>query len=164
MTHAKLEVGSKSSNQSGETFMSHALQETLYTASVDVTGGREGHAESSDGNLDVTLQRPAQLGKTSGSTNPEQLFAAAYGACLQSALMGTASRAGHNAGDSRISARVSLGKMEAGGYGLSVAFDVLMPGFEQAKAEELFAAAHAGCPYSVAIRGNVDVDFTVSVS
>lgn len=144
--------------------MSHSLEEILYTATVDVTGGREGHAASSDGNLDVTLQRPAQLGKTTGSTNPEQLFAAGYAACLQSALIGTASRAGHNASESKITANVSLGKTVAGGYGLAVAFDVLMPGFEQAKAEELVATAHAGCPYSNAISGNVNVDFKVSVS
>ncbi|MEJ7838453.1 MAG: Ohr family peroxiredoxin [Thermomicrobiales bacterium] len=144
--------------------MSNTLSETMYTAEVEVTGGREGHASSSDGNLDLTLQRPAQTGKTTGATNPEQLFAAGYAACLQSALIGTASRAGHNASKSVINAAVYLGKTEAGGYGLAVAFDVTMPGLDQATAEDLVATAHAGCPYSNAVKGNIDVSFSVSVS
>ena len=144
--------------------MSQSLIETTYTAVVEVTGGREGHAKSSDGNLDVDLQRPAQIGKASGATNPEQLFAAGYAACLQSALIGTASRAGHNASKSVFTSRVSLGKTGEDTYGLGVEFDILIPGVDQATAEELVRAAHASCPYSNATRGNIDVSFNVSVS
>jgi Ohr subfamily peroxiredoxin len=144
--------------------MANSLVEALYTAEVEVTGGREGHAKSADGNLDVELQRPAQVGKTSGATNPEQLFAAAYAACLQSALLGAASRAGHSASRSVFTARVSQGKTEDGGYGLAVAFDVVIPGVDQVVAENLIEAAHATCPYSRAVSGNIDVSFNVSVS
>ena len=144
--------------------MSQSLIETTYTAVVEVTGGREGHAKSSDGNLDVDLQRPAQVGKSAAGTNPEQLFAAGYAACLQSALLGVASRAGHNVSKSVFTSRVSLGKAGEGTYGLGVEFDILIPGVDQVTAEELVRAAHAGCPYSNATRGNIDVSFNVSVS
>lgn len=147
-----------------ETQLSHSLTEISYTAVVEVTGGREGHARSSDGALDVKLQRPAQVGTGAGGTNPEQLFAAGYSACLQSALLGAASRAGYNVSKSVFTSRVSIGKTEVGGYGLAVVFDILIPGLDQATAEDLVAQAHAGCPYSNATRGNIDVTLNVTTS
>ncbi len=61
----------------------------LYTAEVTVTGGRSGQARSSDGAFEVKLSVPREMGGTGDlGTNPEQLFAAGYAACFQSALMG----------------------------------------------------------------------------
>src|SRR5438045_5639809 len=60
----------------------------LYTAEATVQGGREGHARTSDGALDVDLSTPSAMGGSGkAGTNPEQLFAAGYAACFQSALM-----------------------------------------------------------------------------
>ena len=54
------------------------------TARVRATGGREhGVARSSDGQLDVRLSTPGDAGS---GTNPEQLLAAGWSACFESAL------------------------------------------------------------------------------
>ena len=131
-----------------------------YTAKVTVTGGRGGHAVSDDGALDVQLRPPKSNG-ASGGTNPEQLFAAAWGACFQSALLASARNAGVDASNSTVRVDVSQGPDAEGGYGLAARIAVEIPGLDRTKARELADAAHAMCPYSRAIRGNVEVEVTV---
>ncbi|MFT7143984.1 MAG: osmotically inducible protein OsmC, partial [bacterium] len=59
----------------------------IYSASATTTGGREGQSASSDGNLNITLSTPKELGGAGGDgTNPEQLFAAGYSACFIGAM------------------------------------------------------------------------------
>jgi Ohr subfamily peroxiredoxin len=131
----------------------------VYTASVNVTGGRQdGKAVSDDGELDLRLSPPGSK-REEPSTNPEQLFAAGYGACYQSALMGAARAAGLDASASTVKADVSLGK-EAGGdsFGLAVTLIVTIPGLEQAQVQDLADQAHQDCPYSRATRGNIEVN------
>ena len=136
---------------------------SIYTAQVTVTGGRrKGHAVSNDGVLDLKLKLPGASGDPQ-ATNPEQLFAAGYAACYQSALMGAAHRAGEDASSSTVHAAVSLGKEEGTeAYGLSVVLTVDIPGLARAKVEELANAAHETCPYSRATRGNIDVQVVVA--
>src|SRR5262245_56563525 len=56
----------------------------LYTGKVHIVGGREhGAARSSDGNLDVKISAP---GSARPGTNPEQLLAAGWSACFESAI------------------------------------------------------------------------------
>ena len=64
------------------------IERILYTAEASAQGGREGSARTSDGRLDVELDVPTEMGGSGGpGTNPEQLFAAGYAACFQSALL-----------------------------------------------------------------------------
>jgi Ohr subfamily peroxiredoxin len=134
----------------------------LYTAEAVVDGGREGHGRTSDGRLNVTLSVPQGMGGTGGSgTNPEQLFAVGYAARFQSALLSVAQRRKLDASDSTITARVGIGPTGHGGFGLTVALDLHALHLARADAEELMARAHERCPYSNAIRGNVDVTLTV---
>src|SRR5580704_3058819 len=94
--------------------------EVLYTAEATVTGGREGHARTSDGRLDVDLDVPAEMGGAGGpGMNPEQLFAAGYAACFQSALLRIASGRKLDVSGSRIIARIGIGPLSSGGFGLS---------------------------------------------
>lgn len=131
---------------------------TLYTAEATVTGeGRDGHARSSDGVLDVELAVPSEMGGAGGATNPEQLFAAGYAACFHSALRTIARRERTELGESTITAQVGLGTTENRGFGLEVTLTVDLPGFERDEAQRLVEAAHQVCPYSNATRGNVDV-------
>src|SRR5580658_2972463 len=59
---------------------------TLYTAVSTAHGGRDGHVRSSDGVVDLDLKTPKETGGPGGAgTNPEQLFAAGYPACFESA-------------------------------------------------------------------------------
>ena len=135
----------------------------LYTTSATVTGGRAGHARSVDGALDVELTVPKELGGDGRrGTNPEQMFAAGYAACFQSALRHIASEKKKTITDSAITASVGLGPREAGGFGLKVDMDVTLKGVTKAEAEELVSIAHGVvCPYSNAVRGNVDVTIRV---
>lgn len=128
----------------------------VYTTSVSVTGGRQGHAVSDDDALDVRLSTP---GSTSGepATNPEQLFAAGYAACFQSALQSAAREDGQDASASTVTAEVSLGKDGTGGFGLAVVLTVAIPDLDHQAVQALADAAHQRCPYSKATRGNIVV-------
>ena len=134
----------------------------LYTAEVTATGGRSGQVKSSDGIIDMPIQIPEGLGGKGGATNPEQLFAAGYAACFQSALQLMAGKQHIRLDEkSTVTAHVSLDQFEDGKYGLAVQLDVKVDGVDKAKAQELVEQAHEVCPYSVGTRGNVDVQLNV---
>jgi lipoyl-dependent peroxiredoxin len=134
----------------------------LYTATAHATGdGRNGHATSDDGILDVDLRTPPELGGPGGATNPEQLFAAGYAACFHSALKVVAGREKLDVSGTEVSASVGIGMDEQGGFGLAVELDVHAPALDRPTAEALVASAHQVCPYSNATRGNVEVTLTV---
>ena len=130
-----------------------------YTTAVTVSGGREGHAISDDGALDVQLRVPKRNGKSEG-TNPEQLFAAAWGGCFGSALMYLARGAGVDASNATVNVEIAQGPDSDGGYGLAARIVVSIPGVDRDKVQELADAAHQSCPYSKATRGNIDVEVT----
>lgn len=134
----------------------------LYTAEATATGGRKGHARTSDDRLDVDLDVPTEMSGSGGpGTNPEQLFAAGYAACFQSALLRFASGRKLDLSDSRITARIGIGPLSSGGTGLAAALDLDAPQISHAEAVELMTRAHEACPYSRATRGNIDVTLTV---
>jgi Ohr subfamily peroxiredoxin len=133
------------------------LVKSLYTARATATGGRSGHALSDDGILDVDVQPPKEMGGPGGATNPEQLFAAGYAACFQSALAVVGRRAGVDTSSSLVEADVSIGTVQGGGYGLAVALKVSIPGVAPDTVRSLTEAAHQVCPYSNATRGNIEV-------
>ena len=135
----------------------------LYTAEAVATGaGRAGEVRSSDGVIDEQLAIPKELGGPGGdATNPEQLFAAGYAACFNSALALVARQAKVEVATSSVTARVGIGP-QGGGFGLTVSLTVELPGVEPAVAEDLAAKAHMVCPYSNATRGNVEVQLQVA--
>jgi len=127
----------------------------LYTAKTRTTGGREnGTARSLDGQLDVRLSSP---GSGKMGTNPEQLFAAGWSACFESAI-GLIARKKHVAlgGDVAIDAEVDL-NLSDDGFSLSARLKVSIPGVDRGVAQALVDEAHQICPYSKATRGNIDV-------
>ncbi len=130
------------------------LTKVLYSTSASAHGGREGHVTSADGVIDLDTVRP---GSGSAGANPETLFAAGYAACFQSALLNRAQTQGIDTSDSTVTATVSLGPAEDGGFGLAVELKVEIPGVDAAKAHELAELAHEFCPYSKATRGNIEV-------
>ncbi|MDO9485732.1 MAG: organic hydroperoxide resistance protein [Actinomycetota bacterium] len=136
--------------------------QSMYTATATASGdGRNGHTRTSDGLLDVDVRIPKEMGGAGGATNPEQLFAAGYAACFHSALKMVATGTGADLEGTEITTRVSLGKLDSGGFGLSVEIDLYAPELEAGQAQELLENVHAVCPYSNAIRGNVDVKLTL---
>lgn len=136
-------------------------QKILYEASVTSQGGRDGRSLSDDGNLDVVLVVPKELGGPGGAgTNPEQLFAAGYSACFLGAvkLVGRTEKINLPA-DTSVTAKVGMGPIEVG-YALTVELVVEMRGLDQAVADGVLAKAHERCPYSNATRGNIEVKLT----
>ncbi|GAA0616000.1 MULTISPECIES: organic hydroperoxide resistance protein [Virgibacillus] len=131
----------------------------LYTASSTVRGGRNGRVISDDKIIDMPLVMPKSLGGAGGEgTNPEQLFSAGYAACFDSALNLASRKQRTKIGETEVKAQVSIGKDTDGGFALTVALDVKIPGVEQEVAEQLVESAHQICPYSKATRDNIAVD------
>jgi len=131
----------------------------LYTAKTHTTGGREnGHAKSSDGQLEVRLSTP---GTNRPGTNPEQLFAAGWSACFEGAMQFVArQRKITLSPDTAIDAEVDL-NLGDGGFFLKARLNVRIPGVERSVAQEIVDQAHQVCPYSKATRGNIQVDLKV---
>ncbi len=140
--------------------MTTTPEKIVYTAVATTVGGRRGgRATSSDGKLDLELTAPKEVGGPGTGTNPEQLFAAGYSACFNSAFLGVAKKAGVSADDAHVTANVGFGPAGEG-YALKVDLEVSVAGLELAKVQELADAAHQVCPYSNAIRGNVPTTVT----
>ena len=140
------------------------MANTIYTARAHVTGGRvEGHGRTSDGQLEVDLRLPTEMGGDGAGTNPEELFAVGYAACFEGALGVVGRRARADVGDVFIDSEVSLSPNSEGGFELSVVLAVSLPSVEdQETAIELVRGAHKVCPYSNATRGNIDVTLTAN--
>lgn len=135
--------------------------DVLYTAVVTSTGGRNGQVKSSDGVLNFEVRPPVEMGgKDGGYTNPEQLFAAGYAACFGSALNHVALQKRMKI-EPVVTARVSIGKKDGGGFQLAVEMDVNILQIDQKEAEELVKEAHQVCPYSNATRNNIEVKLQV---
>lgn len=130
----------------------------IYTTSAIASGGRDGHAATTDGSLDVKLARPKELGGKGDGNNPEQLFAAGYAACFLSSMQFVASQGGPKVpANAEVQATVGLGPRSEGGFGLEIALDVTLPGLVRGEAQALIEKAHQVCPYSNATRNNVAV-------
>ena len=132
----------------------------IYTAKTHTTGGREnGESRSSDGRLEVKLSVP---GTPRVGTNPEQLFAAGWSACFESALALTAHKKKVALPSGAIiDAEVDLHMGEQSGYFLSARLNVSLPGVARDVAQSLVEEAHQICPYSKATRGNIDVSINL---
>ena len=135
----------------------------LYRTTATATGGRDGHAATKDGTLDVKLTTPKELGGSGGpGNNPEQLFAAGYSACVLGAMKFVASQGGPKVpADTSVTATIGIGPRAEGGFGITAALEISLPGLDKAAAEELVHKAHQVCPYSNATRNNVDVQLSV---
>ncbi|GAB3093412.1 organic hydroperoxide resistance protein [Lysobacter terrae] len=128
----------------------------IYTAKVHTTGGRDGGISlSEDGRLNIRHSLPGTAGT---GTNPEQLFAAGWSACFEGAMGLVAQRMKVALpADLAIDAEVDL-CLKDESYFLQARLHVSLPGVDRGVAEALINSAHHACPYSKAIRGNIDVE------
>jgi lipoyl-dependent peroxiredoxin len=130
------------------------IEKVLYTAKTHTTGGRSGASRSSDGQLDIKLSPP---GSNRAGTNPEQLFAAGWSACLEGAMARVArNRKIELPADLAIDAEVDLGTAGDAIF-LQARLNVSLPGVERDVARAVVDEAHQICPYSKMSRGNIDV-------
>ncbi len=148
------------------------MQKILYTAKAKTIGGRDGHSETDDGSVKVDLSLPKSLGGAGkpGATNPEQLFAMGYSACFESAIRHVARMKKVQIPALSVEAEVSLTPATSApgasgsetGFALLVSLHPVFEGLEPAVREDLVATAHKVCPYSNAVKGNIDVKITIN--
>ncbi|WCT74777.1 organic hydroperoxide resistance protein [Sphingomonas naphthae] len=138
--------------------------DVIYKTKATSTGGRDGHARSEDGSVDVNLVVPKEMGGPGGEgANPEKLFAAGYSACFLGAMKAVSGKVGVKVpADASVTAEIGFGPRSEGGYGITADLTIDLPGVDKAEAEKLAKAAHEVCPYSNATRNNVDVGLIIA--
>lgn len=135
----------------------------LYTIGATATGGRNGQVKSDNGILNLEVRHPKALGGSNDDyPNPEMLFAAGYAACFDSALNLVIRQAKIKTGITSVTAKVGIGQIENGGFGLEAEIHANIPGITIEEAQQLVEKAHQVCPYSNATRGNIEVKITAS--
>jgi len=134
---------------------------TLYKTTATALAGRNGTVATDDGLLKVNLSYPKEMGGTGNATNPEQLFAAGYSACFSNAILHVAREAKISIDQAPVTANVGIGSNKEGGFVLTVSLAATLD-LPQNKALEIVRTAHNVCPYSNAIRGNIDVAVTIN--
>ena len=135
----------------------------MYTAEATATGGRNGHVKSDNGVLDIQVRAPKAMGGANDDyTNPEQLFAAGYAACFDSALNHTIRQEKVKTGETSVTAKVTIGSTENGAFGLAVELAVNIADVSIEEAQRLTDRAHQVCPYSNATRNNIEVKLSTT--
>lgn len=137
----------------------------VYTTAATATGGRDGRSKTNDGSLDVKLGVPVEMGGKGEGNNPEQLFAAGYAACYLGAMKFATTQDKSLAkvpADTTVTAKVGIGPRSDKGFGIKVDIEVTMPGLDKAEVQKIADAGHEICPYSNAIKGNVEVTTSVA--
>src|SRR5207302_10170902 len=94
----------------------------LLTATATATGGRNGHTQTSAGIVNADLSGPKDMGGPgkANTATPEHLFAAGYAACFGGALDFVGKQHKKDASKAAVTAAVSIGPREGGGFGLAV--------------------------------------------
>ncbi len=138
------------------------MTKALYMAQAHVSGGRNGRGRTSDGQLDLTLRQPKELGGNGEGANPEQLFAIGYAACFGATLALVGQRDKLKADDAEIDSSVCLIPSDISGVKLEVELQISLPSITDEQAVELVKVAHQICPYSNATRDNIDVALVVN--
>ena len=137
----------------------------MYTAEATATGGRNGHVKSNNDILDLQVRTPKALGGASDDyANPEMLFAAGYSACFDSALNLVIKKEKIKAGETSVTAKISIGKIENGGFGLAAELAINIPEISIEVAQQLANQAHQVCPYSNVTRGNMELELSVTTN
>ena len=135
----------------------------MYTAVATATGAPNRKVTCDNGVLSLELRSPKALGGANDDyTNPEQLFAAGYAACFDTALNLVIKQTKVTTGVTTVTAHVSIGKLDTGGFIFAVTLQVNVPGVSLEQAKELADKAHQVCPYSNSTRGNIEVTTEVT--
>ncbi|QIL86712.1 organic hydroperoxide resistance protein (plasmid) [Vibrio sp. HDW18] len=134
---------------------------TLYQTSATASAGRNGVVSTDDKLLELNLSYPKEMGGSGTATNPEQLFAAGYAACFSNAVLHVARENKVSLKQAPVTATVGIGPNGQGGFALTVELAVHIA-LDDEQAKHLVTLAHQVCPYSNAVRGNIDVQLSVN--
>ena len=136
---------------------------TLYKTKATASAGRNGQVTTDDNMLDLSLSYPKEMGGTGEATNPEQLFAAGYSACFSNAILHVAREMKITLSQAPVTAEVGIGPNDAGGFALTVALAITLD-LDDEQAQQVVKTGHQVCPYSNAVKGNIDVALSVNGS
>ena len=141
------------------------MSDALYTAkSLSTGGGRDGHVATHDRTLDLDVRPPKEMGGSGEGTNPEQLVASGWAACFNGALQLMMKQDGVNSDQTpEVEVTMTLNKGDDGMF-LTATINATVFDVDQDKATELVNKAHEFCPYSKAMRGNVDAKVTANAA
>ena len=133
-----------------------------HTSATATGGGRDGKTSLKDGTLSLQLVVPKELGGPGGDgANPEKLFALGYSACYLGAMRVAAQQLKTKVPDgTTVTADIGIGPRSEGGFGITAALYVYLPGMEESEAHKLTETTHNICPYSNAIKASVDIKTT----
>lgn len=150
-------------------FLNTETAPVLYSAHAKVVGARTGHVEGDDLNVGLTMSKALGGKGDKGKTNPEELFAAGYGACFQSAMNGSAASLGirmpTKPEDSVVRTTVHLvGDLKGLDLGIRVDMKISVKGLSQEDFDKVIAKAKEVCPYSRATQGNVSTNIEAELS
>ncbi|MCK9542460.1 MAG: organic hydroperoxide resistance protein [Novosphingobium sp.] len=136
----------------------------IYKTRATATGGRDGRARSEDGQLDIKLTVPKEMGGPGGEgANPEMLFACGYSACFLGAMKAMSEKVGVSMpADATVTAEIGFGPRSEGGFGITADLTINLSGVDKDDAAKLVNAAHEVCPYSNATRNNVNVGLHIA--
>ncbi|EKM98335.1 MULTISPECIES: organic hydroperoxide resistance protein [unclassified Acidocella] len=132
------------------------------TTATATGGGRDGKTSLADGTMALQLSVPKELGGPGGDgANPEKLFALGYSACFLGAMRVAAGQTNIKIPEgTEVTATIGIGPRSDGGFGITAALDVKLPGLAADEARKLVDVTHGICPYSNAIKASVDVQTT----
>lgn len=126
---------------------------TIYSGTTHNVGGRNGYTKSADGFLDLQLDDPHPAA--------ENFFGAAWSGCFMGALARAAQiKQVALPQQPSIDATIDL-LMDGNDFFLRAKLDVTIPGVDQEIARELVDLADEICPYSKAVRGNIEVQLNL---
>jgi lipoyl-dependent peroxiredoxin len=135
--------------------------EKIYEAEVTTQGGRNGHAKSSDGLLDIDVRIPKEMGGTGDATNPEQLFAAAWAACFGTSVTVAAGIEKVKIGEVRVTAKIGV-LHSNGNFNLGAHLIVKIDDIDTDTANRLVEKTKSICSYSKATKGNIEATYKVA--
>jgi osmotically inducible protein OsmC len=122
-----------------------------------ITGGTGAFA-------DLPYSVPTRIGQADGKTSPEELLAAAHGACLAMSLASELSQAGTPPGRLEVTCRIVMDEVEGEGHQI-VASQVQVvadaPGADDPALDGAVERAHASCPFSTLLQ-KAGVEVSVS--
>ena len=123
---------------------------TYFSGTTHNVSGPNGYTRSSDGFLDIQVAEPHPAA--------EYFFGAAWSACFMGAI-GFAAAQKKIALPEAPSVDTTIDVLVDGGeFFLRAKLDVSVPGLDRDIAQELVESAHAICPYSKAVKGNIEVE------
>ncbi|KAJ4018779.1 hypothetical protein NW752_005907 [Fusarium irregulare] len=154
----------RTANTTTRRFLNTESAPTLYSAHAKAIGARKGRIEGENLNVELTMAKALGGPGDKGKTNPEELFAAGYGACFQSAMNACAAQMGitmpTNIEDSVVDTTVHLvGDMKQLDMSLRVDMKIKVKGLAKDELEKVVEKAKEVCPYSRATKGNVATNF-----